>query len=577
MLVLMHGCCAGNKTSWEATTFDGADAGGEKWHYNNAWFAARGYVVVTYTARGFVNGQNGDGSTGQTAARLASVRDQRLPAPGLQTVGAASEFNPVTGRNVAVNPKRVVDHGRLLRRRLLLDGADRPEVGLHARHRRGQTAMSLAAAAPKYGWTDLAYSLVPTGTHEQEPGALPAFNGCDSAPQFDGSPARSEDAGRDPEEVDRGRPLRQREDGDPAGNDHTTFPPAIDEAFTCLEGPYPPEQNPALRGDDPDPAARVPARALGLLPERLLPKIATDPSYRIPVFNAASFTDPLFPPSENRRMVNRLRSVVPNYPIQVFYGDYQHFVQNKAKEWGDICQSGSGPRHVCAARPTIRPATTTPTRRTRFAPGSRPASTASSTTTRSPPAIPPSRGPPFNVTARFRSARRTPAPGPPTSRARPLPPPTFEQLAPNTLDLNLTGSQTTTSDVEPNPHAANSDPVANFAANGGRCPVETQPAGSGVAVYTSAPLARPQTMIGATRVTFHFSASPGATGVRSSTPASTTSSRRHGRDGRPRPAPREQRRASRPARSATSCTATGGASSRATASASSSLRTTTRS
>ena len=29
----------------------------------------------------------------------------------------------------------------------------------------GATEMSLAAAAPKYGWTDLAYTLVPTGTH----------------------------------------------------------------------------------------------------------------------------------------------------------------------------------------------------------------------------------------------------------------------------------------------------------------------------------------------------------------------------------------------------------------------------
>ena len=42
MLVFMHGCCSGSKTSWEATSFGGADAGGEKWHYNNAWFAARG-------------------------------------------------------------------------------------------------------------------------------------------------------------------------------------------------------------------------------------------------------------------------------------------------------------------------------------------------------------------------------------------------------------------------------------------------------------------------------------------------------------------------------------------------------
>lgn len=32
---------------------------------------------------------------------------------------------------------------------------------------------TLAAAAPKYGWTDLLYSLVPTGVHSQQPGSLP--------------------------------------------------------------------------------------------------------------------------------------------------------------------------------------------------------------------------------------------------------------------------------------------------------------------------------------------------------------------------------------------------------------------
>src|SRR5918996_4954816 len=30
LIVMMHGCCGGNRRSWEDTTFD---AGGEKWHY----------------------------------------------------------------------------------------------------------------------------------------------------------------------------------------------------------------------------------------------------------------------------------------------------------------------------------------------------------------------------------------------------------------------------------------------------------------------------------------------------------------------------------------------------------------
>jgi len=62
VVVMMHGCCSGSKTSWEGNRIDEP---GEKWHYNSAWFAARGYVVLTYSARGFVNASN-RGSTGQT-------------------------------------------------------------------------------------------------------------------------------------------------------------------------------------------------------------------------------------------------------------------------------------------------------------------------------------------------------------------------------------------------------------------------------------------------------------------------------------------------------------------------------
>ena len=65
---------------------------------------------------------------------------------------------------------------------------------------------------------------------------------------------------------------------------------------------------------------------------------------RVPVFNAGTFTDPLFPPAEHRRMAERLQETVPGYPVQQYYGDYQHFVQNKAKEWADLCGAD---HHVC--------------------------------------------------------------------------------------------------------------------------------------------------------------------------------------------------------------------------------------
>ncbi len=43
-------------------------------------------------------------------------------------------------------------------------------------------------------------------------------------------------------------------------------------------------------------------------------------------------------------MVERLKATVPGYPVQEYYGDYNHFVQNKRKEWADLCGAD---RHVC--------------------------------------------------------------------------------------------------------------------------------------------------------------------------------------------------------------------------------------
>jgi len=514
MLVFMHGCCAGNKASWEATTVGGADAAGEKWHYNNTWFGTRGYVVVNYTARGFVDG-SGHGSTGETELDSRSYEINDYQHLACQALGAADKFSQVTGREVAINPKRLVTTGGSYGGGFSWLALTDPKWTCTGDTGAGQAPMSLAATAPKYGWTDLLYSLVPTGTHLQEPEALPAFNGCDSGPRkLDGSacPNPVTPVGI-PKKSIVAALYASGKTGIPPGSSHTTFPPKIDDAITCLEGPYPPESNPACT-----------TALQTLLPEFLrersayyqngfFQKIASDPSYRIPVFNAATLTDPLFPASEDRRMLNRLRSVVPNYPIQVVHGDYQHFTQNKAKEWADICQSGTGPRHACngaadypagnynANSPNlVRTGVTT--RLNRFIDHyAKPSGNPNQPT------------PPFNVTALLQICPQNAGTRPADEPGPAFTAPTFEQLAPNTLALSLAGTQVTTAEVEPNPHAANSDPVANFAATGGKCPVETQPAGSGVAVYTSAPIATGATMIGATKVTAQFSASPGASAV----------------------------------------------------------------
>jgi hypothetical protein len=209
-------------------------------------------------------------------------------------------------------------------------------------------------------------------------------------------------------------------------------------------------------------------------------------------------TSPLFSQVEHRRMVERLKSVVPAYPVQEYYGDVGDFTQNKAKEWGDLCGDD---HHLCsladypgrdltADPPTLERVGIT-TKLNRFVdyytkpPGDR-----------NPPQ------PSFDVTAALQvcpanASAQQPAdePGEQIRAA------SFGELAPKSRNLKAAGAQMTANAASPNPHAASADPIANFAANGGRCPVDSSPAGDGVAVYDFPELAQDMTMIGRTRVT----------------------------------------------------------------------------
>jgi hypothetical protein len=77
LMVMMHTCCGSDKTNFEAAT---VDAPGETWHYSNAWFAARGYVVLKLHVAGLRELEQ-PGLDGRIAARFAPLRGERLPAP----------------------------------------------------------------------------------------------------------------------------------------------------------------------------------------------------------------------------------------------------------------------------------------------------------------------------------------------------------------------------------------------------------------------------------------------------------------------------------------------------------------
>ena len=522
IVFMMHGCCGGNKTSWEAATID---AGGERWHYSNAWFASRGYVVVTYTARGFVD-VNNRGSTGETQlnSRSFEVNDYQALACNVLAAAEEEDFDDVSGRaddpgvvDVQINPNKVVATGGSYGGGFSWLALTDPKWKCNADTGADTIDMSLAAVAAKYGWTDLAYTLVPNGMHSQDPGDLPAFDGCDTGPRdLDGDtcPGTPAPVGTPKTSIIGGLYLTGQ-----FGADHTTFSPEIAEAFACLQGSYPLEDNPACANTLATILPRFLRERSAYYQNDFFAKfdggMDDDPSYVTPIFNAATFTDPLFPPYENRRMTNRLLDAMASYPIQTYHGDYQHFVQNKAKEWGDLC---GGDRHVCTfadygstltglnGPPAGLVATGVTTRLNRFLD----AFAAPSANQAEP-------DPASDVTASLQVCPQNAgelgvAPNEPGPRFNA---PDFEDLAPNTLTVDIAGAQTTTSKAAGNSHALNADPIGNSAANGSRCPVESSVAGAGVASYTSDALASgvTATMIGSTKVTADFSLTGSTAGL----------------------------------------------------------------
>jgi dienelactone hydrolase len=507
LIVMMHGCCGGSKKSWESTTFD---APGEGWHYNNAWYAARGYAVVNYTARGFINNQ-AHGSTGETQldSRSYEINDFQSLACQVYANAASGNFAAAAGHAVAINPAKVVVTGGSYGGGFAWLALTDPKWTCNADSGAAGTAMSLAAAAPRYGWTDLAYTLVPTGTQSESPGDLPSFDGCDTGPRdLNGAacPAPQTPVGI-PKSTILGALYFS---GINAGGDHTTFAPSISQAILCLQGPYPVETNPACATTLSTTLPEFMRERSAYYQNNWFDNIAADASLRVPIFNAGTFSDTLFPAYEDRRMANRILATVPTYPIKQYYGDYEHFTQNKAKEWGDTCGAD---HHVCtfadhtgginADPPSLvhRGATT---RLNRFIDnyagpaGGYTGGPAADTTP--------------DVTASLQACADNAAslgvapnePGP-TSTAS-----TFEQLAPNTLSADLPGVQTTLSTVAGNVHAIDAEPVGNFLGHGGACPVENPPsvAGAGVASYSTSPLAGNETMIGSAKLTVDFSTVP---------------------------------------------------------------------
>jgi len=163
-IVMMHGW-GGSKTSFETTSAEGNEGG--SYHYNNVYFAQKGYAVITASARGFGRSCGAPDSRGVPGCARGWVRlaDQRYESRDTQfLLGLLVDQGLVRPRAIGVTGIsyggiQSLNLARLRDRVRLPTGRFRPWRSSKGR------ALRIAATYPRWGAFDLTYSLQPNGRY----------------------------------------------------------------------------------------------------------------------------------------------------------------------------------------------------------------------------------------------------------------------------------------------------------------------------------------------------------------------------------------------------------------------------
>ena len=305
-MVMLHGW-GQDKTFWEATSKAGDGAG--SWHWNNVWFVSKGWVVVNYTARGF---QQSCGTTDQdancTPNGYTHLSDRRFEVRDTQTIlGTLVDAGIAKASALAATGDSYGGGQSWLL-----------ATSLPWRSKKG-VKLQLAAAVPKYGWTDLLDSLAPNG-RANALADQPAHNvplGVPKMSYISGLYAvgRAQGNGRyDTNAADYGTDL--------------------DEGYARIQSgePYDPSTDPVLAGIVASYKYRNAYDNTAFLK-----KLAAKKVKPVPIFSVQGWTDPLFPAVQTLQMFRKLRAADRHYPIQMVFGDVGHSnAQNPAWQWKPI-------------------------------------------------------------------------------------------------------------------------------------------------------------------------------------------------------------------------------------------------
>lgn len=279
-IVMLHGF-GGSKADYEA----GAQGGGESsvapgspsiYHYDNAFYARRGYAVVNYTARGF--GHSGG---------YSHLADSRFEARDTQyLLGLLADEGVVQPREIGVTGISY-GGGQSMELAFLRDRVRLPNGKLAPWRSPDGKRMAIGAAYPRLPWSDLISALVPNGRF------------------------------KDWQVAGRERSLR------PVGTPLASF---LDLYASGLKDEASAALGNALR-DASRPLSAEEAKALkgiywnhGGYPLRFL-KGASKPA---PLLIESGFTDELFPIEQALRVYDYLRSQNSKAPVALQFADLGH-------------------------------------------------------------------------------------------------------------------------------------------------------------------------------------------------------------------------------------------------------------
>lgn len=309
-IVLIHGW-GGSKTDFESDKPEGS--GNSTYHYNNNYYAKQGYAVLTYTARGFGNscGKKDPNTpvcyaTGEGG--YIHLKDQRIEARDTQHLlgrlvdEGIADPDALGATGISYGGGESIELAFLRDKTRATDGTLVPWTSPKG------TPLSLAAAWPRWPWSDLVYSLLPNGRSldfkVEPPGGV----------------------SRDPV----GIAIQTYIEGLFAtGNTSGNYaPPGADPTADLVNW------HTRVNAGEPyaDPYVRSVVDEIYNFHSGIGLRLASGASTPAPLLIQSGWTDDLFPPTEALRVYNVLRAADPNAPVSLQFGDLGHSRgQNKAK------------------------------------------------------------------------------------------------------------------------------------------------------------------------------------------------------------------------------------------------------